>query len=67
MMNVTCILCDRRVTLEKDSFRAKRMRNKQDFTFLCDACDGRITKKTKERLASGNFRLYRDKQTDDLI
>lgn len=67
-MKVKCVLCDKLETIADDSFLAKKLRNRPIHTYLCNDCHTRITIKTNERLATGKFRLYRDKKNeDDLI
>ncbi|GAB4072299.1 YlaI family protein [Barrientosiimonas marina] len=68
-MKAQCILCDTVNDLEDDSLKAKRLRNRQVNMYLCPECYERITNKTKERYATGNFRLYSDnsRKKKDLI
>ena len=65
-MRVKCVLCDTIETINSDTLEAKRLRNRPIHTYMCKACDERIAEKTKNRLATGNFRLYRSRvKTDD--
>lgn len=64
-MQVKCTLCDKIDELEDDSFRAKRLRNRRSYMYLCDACYERIEVKTKERHATGKFKLYREKKDEE--
>lgn len=61
-MNVKCVICDKIETLKDDSFQAKRLRNRPIYTYMCEACSSRITAKTEQRIATGNFHLYRSKK-----
>lgn len=63
-MKVQCVLCDDILELENDSFTAKRLRNQQGKMYICPACDQRIKDKTAQRVASGNFKLYRKKKSE---
>jgi len=64
-MKVTCPLCDKIEYLDDNSFQAKRLRNRRKHMYLCSECHERIKAKTKERHATGNFRLYRKKKSSD--
>ncbi|MFQ3545887.1 YlaI family protein [Halobacillus rhizosphaerae] len=63
-MRVKCVMCD---TIEKiDSYclQAKRLRNRRIHTYMCQSCHDRIEVKTKERLATGNFRFNRERKEE---
>lgn len=64
-MRVKCVICDQIEAIEDDSFQAKRLRNRPIHTFMCKSCEERITKRTNERIATGNFRLYRSNDEED--
>ncbi|MBO9130309.1 YlaI family protein [Bacillus sp. 165] len=64
-MRVKCVLCDEIHTIENETLLAKRLRNRPIHTFMCNRCQERIEQRTKERLASGKFKLYRDKQLEE--
>ncbi|HLR80336.1 MAG TPA: YlaI family protein [Bacillota bacterium] len=64
-MQVQCVLCDKVDQLEDHSFQAKTLRNHKIKLYLCRTCYDRIDKKTKERHATGNFRLYRSNEKKD--
>lgn len=67
-MQVKCVLCDTIEDLEDHSLQAKRLRNGRLHMYLCSSCYNRIGDKTKQRHATGNFRLYKEKkQQDDYI
>ncbi|RYG74040.1 DUF2197 domain-containing protein [Lentibacillus lipolyticus] len=67
-MKVKCVLCDAVHDLENDSLQAKRLRNRRITMYLCEECNGRIYNRTKQRHATGNFKLYdRHKKNKDLI
>ncbi|WP_409275460.1 YlaI family protein [Neobacillus sp. SCS-31] len=64
-MRVKCVLCDTIETIPDESPEAKRLRNRPIHTYMCAPCHERIAARTNERLASGNFRLYRTKKDND--
>ena len=65
-MKVKCVICDKIENIEDDSFKAKRLRNRPIYTYMCQLCYDRISEKTEERIATGNFHLYRsNNQKDD--
>jgi uncharacterized protein YlaI len=66
-MRVKCILCDQVDNISGTSLLAKQLRKRRVMTYMCDSCRERIDEKTKERLASENYRVYREKKKDDYI
>lgn len=64
-MKVKCVICDKIENIVNDSFQAKRLRNKPINTYMCQTCSDRITERTNERIATGNFHLYRSKKQPD--
>lgn len=67
-MQVKCVLCDNVEGIDDHSLEAKRLRNRKNNLYLCKKCYQRISKKTNERHATGNFHLYKEKKnTHDLI
>ncbi|MCD7033943.1 YlaI family protein [Metabacillus sp. GX 13764] len=64
-MRVKCVLCDKIENIHDETLIAKRLRNRPIHTYLCTGCYDRINDKTQARLTTGNFRLYRDKKTED--
>ncbi|AEH48732.1 YlaI family protein [Parageobacillus thermoglucosidasius] len=64
-MRVQCVLCDRIDTIDDESLLAKRLRNRPIHTYMCEECYQRIAEKTKARLATGKFRIYRSNLTND--
>ncbi|HZH61298.1 MAG TPA: YlaI family protein [Metabacillus sp.] len=64
-MRVKCVICDLVESIEDETIVAKRLRNRPIHTYMCSACQERITEKTNARIATGRFRLYRDKKTED--
>lgn len=64
-MRVKCVLCDKIEVIENDKFEAKRLRNRPIHTYMCQECTERITTRTNERIATGNFKFYQPKQEDD--
>ncbi|MRX71680.1 DUF2197 domain-containing protein [Bacillus lacus] len=64
-MRVKCVICDSIEKLNDETLLAKRLRNRPIHTFMCETCHDRIKEKTNARIATGNFRLYRDKKSDD--
>ena len=61
-MKVKCVICDKIENLKDDSFQAKRLRNRPISTYMCESCSSRITERTEQRIATGNFQLYRSKK-----
>lgn len=64
-MRVKCSLCDKIQTIDDETLLAKRLRNRPIHTYMCEDCHERIARRTKERIATGNFKLYRDKKLED--
>lgn len=64
-MRVKCVICDKIESIPDFSPEAKKLRNRPIHTFMCQACSQRIEEKTKARIDSGNFRLYRSVTKDD--
>ncbi|WP_041965559.1 YlaI family protein [Mesobacillus selenatarsenatis] len=64
-MRVKCVLCDKIENINSDTLQAKRLRNRPIHTYMCDPCNERIADKTNNRIATGNFKLYRSKVTKD--
>jgi uncharacterized protein YlaI len=64
-MRVKCVLCDQIDTIADESLLAKRLRNRPIHTYMCKECYDRIAEKTKARLATGKFRIYRSTLSDD--
>lgn len=66
-MQVKCVLCDSVEKISDDSIEAKRLKNHKKNLYLCEKCYTRISKKTEHRHATGNFHLYKEKKSNDLI
>lgn len=64
-MRVKCVLCDKIETIDNDTLPAKRLRNRPIHTYMCRSCDERIAERTKNRMATGNFRLFRSRVEKD--
>jgi uncharacterized protein YlaI len=64
-MRVKCVLCDKIENINSDTLQAKRLRNRPIHTYMCKDCDDRIAERTKNRIATGNFRLYRTRVEKD--
>lgn len=64
-MRVQCVMCDKIETIEDETLVAKRLRNRPIHTYMCNECFERIEKRTKERIATGNFKLYESKKTEE--
>jgi uncharacterized protein YlaI len=64
-MRVKCVLCDQINVIDDESLLAKRLRNRPIHTYMCEQCYERIAEKTKARLATGKFRIYRSKTSED--
>ncbi len=66
-MKVKCILCDRIDSIDSGTLLAKNLRKKRVMSYMCDDCNKRIKEKTEQRIATGNFRVYREKKKDTYI
>lgn len=64
-MRVQCVMCDKIETIEDETLVAKRLRNRPIHTYMCNECSERIENRTKERIATGNFKLYESKKTEE--
>lgn len=64
-MRVKCVICDTIESIQDDSFIAKKLRNRPIHTFMCIKCEERITNRTNERIATGNFNLYKPKPQEE--
>ncbi|WP_096154782.1 MULTISPECIES: YlaI family protein [Bacillus] len=64
-MRVKCVLCDKIESIDDELLIAKRLRNRPIHTYMCNECSERIEKRTNERFATGNFRLYEPKRDQD--
>lgn len=64
-MKVKCVICEQLEILDDKSFEAKRLRNRRINLYLCKKCYKRIEQNTKKRIATGKFRLYKDKKSED--
>jgi len=54
-MRVKCVICDVVGQLSDDAPLAKKLRNRPIHTYMCIECNDRISTKTAERIATGNF------------
>lgn len=66
-MKVKCVLCDTIEHIDQYSLQAKQLRNRSNKMYLCKACYTRIDEKTKQRHATGKFRLYKEKKDDQYM
>jgi uncharacterized protein YlaI len=64
-MRVKCVLCDKIENINSDTLQAKRLRNRPIHTYMCEPCNERIADKTNNRIATGNFKLYRSSVKKD--
>ncbi|KMJ58488.1 hypothetical protein AB685_11435 [Bacillus sp. LL01] len=64
-MRVKCVICDKIESINDETLIAKRLRNRPIHTYMCEECSERIEKRTNERKATGNFKLYEQKQNHD--
>ncbi|MFD2704947.1 YlaI family protein [Salibacterium lacus] len=64
-MKVKCVICDTVHDLDNNDPLAKKLRNRPIHTYMCSTCHDRIEKRTLDRWATGNFRPYRDRVSDD--
>ncbi|WP_186577595.1 YlaI family protein [Aquibacillus kalidii] len=66
-MRVKCVICDSVEKINSNSPEAKRLRNRRIHTYLCPSCNDRIGERTKERHATGNFKLFKEKKSKDQL
>jgi len=64
-MRVKCVICDKIEKIDDYSPLAKKLRNRPIHTYTCEECFTRIEVRTKERMATGKFNLYRSKSEED--
>jgi uncharacterized protein YlaI len=64
-VRVKCVICDKIDTIEDESLTAKRLRNRPIHTYMCHDCNQRIAERTKTRMQTGNFRIYRPQDDKD--
>lgn len=64
-MRVKCVICDKIETIDEHSFTAKRLRNRPIHTYSCQTCTDRISKKTKDRIATGKFKFNKPVKNED--
>ncbi len=64
-MRVKCFICDKIELINNESNLAKRLRNRPIHTYTCQLCYDRITERTKERLATGKFRMNKPVKNED--
>lgn len=64
-MRVQCVICEVIETIDNELPLAKKVRNRPIHTYMCQTCHDRITKRTEERKATGNFKLYESKKDED--
>ncbi|EGL82472.1 Protein of unknown function DUF2197 [Caldalkalibacillus thermarum TA2.A1] len=55
-MIVSCVLCDKKVKLDANSFEGKRLINHPLATYMCEECKERIAQKTEKRRREGKLR-----------
>ncbi|WP_110929291.1 YlaI family protein [Bacillus massiliglaciei] len=58
-MRVKCVICDEIESIADDCPEAKKLRNRPIHTYMCQKCHQRIEERTKARIETGKFRLYR--------
>lgn len=66
-MRVKCILCETVEKIDDQLPIAKRLRNRPIHTYMCTSCTERITAKTKERIATGKFHIYRKGKEQEIL
>jgi len=64
-MRVKCVICDKIENIIDESIMAKRLRNRPIHTYMCVDCHDRIEEKTKQRLATGKFKFYQKKRSEE--
>lgn len=64
-MRVKCVLCDKIEKIDDESQMAKRLRNRPIHTYMCEECAERISGRTKDRWATGQFKIHHRKPEND--
>ncbi|TLS37677.1 YlaI family protein [Pseudalkalibacillus caeni] len=64
-MRVKCVICDKIEKIDNQSPLAKKLRNRPIHTYMCKECYERIENRTKERIDTGNFRLYKKDEANE--
>ncbi|WP_223700373.1 YlaI family protein [Sutcliffiella deserti] len=64
-MRVKCVICDKIESINDETLIAKRLRNRPIHTYMCNECSERIEMRTNQRKATGNFRLFEQKQKQE--
>lgn len=64
-MKVQCVICDQQSEIDDHSPLAKKLRNRPIHTYMCERCHKRIEQKTKSRIESGQFQLFKFKKSKD--
>jgi len=54
-LRVKCVICEEIGQLDDNAPLAKRLRNRPIHTYMCNQCNERISTKTIERIATGNY------------
>ncbi|WP_084315629.1 YlaI family protein [Thalassobacillus devorans] len=66
-MRVQCVICDEINSIDSNCLQAKRLRNRRLTTYMCPSCHERIGEKTKKRLATGDFRIYKERKSEKYL
>ncbi|RJS62066.1 YlaI family protein [Bacillus sp. PK3_68] len=66
-MRVKCILCEKIETIDDQLPVAKRLRNRPIHTYMCIECNERIAERTKARIATGKFHIYRSGKEQEIL
>ncbi|TCP30511.1 uncharacterized protein YlaI [Scopulibacillus darangshiensis] len=64
-MRVKCVLCDKIEKIDDETLMAKRLRNRPVHTYMCDVCTERIGERTKDRWATGQFKVHHRKPKEN--
>ncbi len=64
-MRVKCVICDKIENIDDETLQAKQLRNRPIHTYMCRDCHDRIAERTRDRVATGKFRLYKSPASND--
>lgn len=66
-MKARCIVCEQIDILDNDSIEAKNLKNHPIRTYMCACCNDKISKKTKQRMSQGAYKIYKGETPINII
>ncbi|ADH99127.1 YlaI family protein [Salisediminibacterium selenitireducens] len=64
-MRVKCVICDQVEKIDSNLPQAKKLRNRPIHTYMCQPCSDRISSRTNERIATGDFQSHTPAEEKD--